>query len=85
MARAPNNAASPTVQPISVSVAQASTLTGLSRSRIYELLGSGQLRAVKDGARTVILFDGLRRFITTLPPARIKTKPTGKAAQAVTA
>jgi hypothetical protein len=88
MVRAPNKAAPPTVEPISVSVAQASILTGLSRSRIYELLGSRQLRAVKNGARTVILFDGLRRFVIGLPPADIKTKPTGKAktaAQAVTA
>jgi excisionase family DNA binding protein len=39
----------PLIEPIAVTVAQASVLTGLSRSRIYELLGSGQLRAVKNG------------------------------------
>ena len=87
MARTPNNTVPPTVAPISVSVAQASVLTGLSRSRIYELLGSGQLRAVKNGARTVILFDSLRKFVIGLPAAEIKTKPTGraKAAAQVTA
>jgi excisionase family DNA binding protein len=71
------HAAPPTVDPISVSVAQASALTGISRSRIYELLASGHLQARKQGTRTVVLFDGLREFVAALPPADIKVKPSG--------
>jgi excisionase family DNA binding protein len=83
MARAPH-AAPPTVEQISVSVAQASALTNISRSRIYELIASGRLQARKQGSRTVVLYDGLRQFVATLPPADIKVKPTGKGKTAAT-
>jgi excisionase family DNA binding protein len=67
------------IEPISVSVAQASTLTGFSRSRIYELISTGELKAVKQGARTVILYDALRQFVVALPPIRTKAKTAAQA------
>jgi excisionase family DNA binding protein len=50
-------------EPISVRIPEAVRLTGLSRSRIYELMKSGQIEFVKVGSSTLIPVDGLRRFI----------------------
>lgn len=38
-------------------------MTGLSRSRIYELLRSGDIEFAKVGSSTLILVESLRRFI----------------------
>lgn len=42
-----------------------------SRTKVYELIGSGKLKAVKLGARTKIDSASLVEFIASLPPARI--------------
>lgn len=49
--------------PISVRIPDAVRLTGLSRSRIYELMRSGDIEFAKVGSSTVILIDSLRSFI----------------------
>jgi len=51
-------------------VIEAAHVAGVGRSTLYEALGSGQLKAVKLGRRTLITADELRRFINSLPPAR---------------
>jgi len=38
-------------------------LTGLSRSRLYLLMASGDIAFAKVGASTLILVESLRRFI----------------------
>ena len=53
----------PTLEPISVKIPQAVRLTGLSRSRIYELMKSGDIEFAKVGSSTLILVDSLRTFI----------------------
>ena len=40
---------------ISVGIENAAKLTGLSRSRIYELLGEGKVRSVHIGRRRLVL------------------------------
>jgi excisionase family DNA binding protein len=50
-------------EPISVKVPEAVRLTGLSRSRIYELMRSGDIEFAKVGSSTLILVDSLRRFV----------------------
>lgn len=50
-------------EPISVRIPQALHLTGLSRSRLYELMRSGEVEFVKVGKSTLILVDSLRTFI----------------------
>jgi excisionase family DNA binding protein len=45
---------------MTVRVAAAVQLTGLSRSRIYELIQSGDLESVKVGRSTLILFKSLK-------------------------
>jgi excisionase family DNA binding protein len=49
--------------PISVKIPIAVRLTGLSRSRIYELMRSGEIEYVKVGRSTLIPFENLREFI----------------------
>ena len=53
----------PALEPISVRVPEAVRLTGLSRSRLYELMKSGEIEFVKVGCSTLILVGSLRRFI----------------------
>lgn len=53
----------PSMEPISVRIPGAVRLTGLSRSRIYELMKNGEIEFVKVGSSTLILMDSLRAFI----------------------
>lgn len=50
-------------EPISIKVPEAVRLSGLSRSRLYELMKSGEIEFAKVGSSTLILVDSLRRFI----------------------
>jgi len=52
-----------TSDPISVRIPEAIRLTGISRSRLYELMKSGDVEYAKVGASTLILLDSLRRFV----------------------
>jgi excisionase family DNA binding protein len=51
------------IEPISVRIPEAVRLTGLSRSRLYELMGLGEIEFVKVGNSTLILVESLRAFI----------------------
>jgi excisionase family DNA binding protein len=53
----------PALEPISVKMPEAVRLTGLSRSRIYELMKSGDIKFAKVGSSTLILVESLRRFV----------------------
>lgn len=46
--------------------------TGLTRTRLYGLIGSGAIEAVKSGRRTLIKAESLRRYIDALPSASIR-------------
>lgn len=50
-------------EPISVRIPEAVRLTGLSRSRIYELMKSGDIDFAKVGCSTLILVESLRSFV----------------------
>jgi excisionase family DNA binding protein len=51
------------IEPISIRIPEAVRLTGLSRSRVYELMRSGDIHYAKVGSSTLILVDSLRRFL----------------------
>jgi hypothetical protein len=48
---------------LSVRVPIAVELTGISRTKLYELIKTGQVQIVKVGAATMIPVDSLRQFI----------------------
>ena len=51
------------LEPISVKIPEAVRLTGLSGSRIYELMKSGDIEFAKVGSSTLILVESLRAFV----------------------
>lgn len=49
-------------EPICVRVAAAVKLTGIPRSTLYELIGSGEIETAKIGRSTFILYASLKRL-----------------------
>lgn len=61
---------------LAVTIHEACQLTGLSRAEVYRQLSRGTLSAKKLGKRrTLIEIDELRRFIASLPAARMGANP----------
>ena len=61
------NENTPSLQREGLSVAEACTIAGLGRTKIYEAIGSGALRARKFGKRRIILRSDLHEFLAALP------------------
>jgi excisionase family DNA binding protein len=57
------NDTDPLLERISVRIPAAVRLTGMSRSRIYQLMKDGEIEFVKIGSSTLIPVDSLRQFI----------------------
>ena len=55
------------MEPLAVSVKEAARIVGLSRSRLYELISSGQIEARKVGTRTIIPTESLRALVADAP------------------
>jgi hypothetical protein len=55
--------------PILISIADARIISGLSRSAIYRQLTAGNIRAVKNGSRTLIVLQSLVDYVNSLPAA----------------
>jgi excisionase family DNA binding protein len=53
--------------PLAYSIAEVCEIAGIGRTSIYEAINSGELIARKNGRRTVILSDDLRRWLQSLP------------------
>lgn len=56
--------------PLAYRVADAAKAVGLSRSRIYELIGDGTLEARKIGGCTVIPAASLQALVANATPAK---------------
>lgn len=54
------------VTPIAYTIPDAVKASGLARTRIYALIGSGELIALKAGRRTLIRADSLKAYIDSL-------------------
>jgi excisionase family DNA binding protein len=52
------------IEPLTVRVSTAVRITGLSRSRIYELIQSGDLDTVKVGRATLVQYESLKALTT---------------------
>jgi hypothetical protein len=59
----------PAMEPLVVSIPEVTRIAGISRSEVYRRLCKGQLRAIKSGARTLILMESLRQHLASLPAA----------------
>jgi len=55
------------LQKLAYSIADAVKVTGVGRSRLYELIKSGDIPTRKCGARTLIRHQDLQAFIDALP------------------
>lgn len=59
----PSNDGQILVEPLAVRIPMAVRLTGISRSRIYELIEAGDLETVKVGRSTLIPYRSLKALI----------------------
>lgn len=62
-----NSDSKPAIAPISYTPAQAATVTGRSRSRIFKAIKNEELTARKDGKATLLEDDELRRWVRSFP------------------
>jgi excisionase family DNA binding protein len=62
--RAMDAGASP-LDPIAITVPTALRLSGLGRTKLYELIASKKIRSVRVGARRLIDFASLKEFLTS--------------------
>lgn len=47
-------------------------LGGISVAQVYRDLGLGRYKAVKAGKRTLLVVPSVKRYVASLPPAKIK-------------
>ncbi len=65
-------------ETIAYQIKDAVKASGLTRSEIYRRLAAGDLKAVKNGKRTLILTESIRDYLASLPAATFR--PPAKAA-----
>ncbi len=61
------NAETPTMEQIAVSIPEAAKLIGIGRTSLYKLFDEGVITPRKSGRRTLILVEDLRRYAQSLP------------------
>ena len=61
-----------TAEILAHSISDAVRISGIGRTRLYELIADGQIEARKSGNRTLVLAASLRGYLAGLPPARLK-------------
>lgn len=60
------------LEPLAVDIAEACRLTGIGRSKLYELLSAGVISSAKVGKRRLVLVESLRRWLTDLARPSIR-------------
>ena len=70
---------SPMTDMISLTIADATRLSGIGRTSLYELIGAKKLDARKAGNRTLITAESLRNYVASLPAADIRMTRKGAA------
>jgi hypothetical protein len=60
------------VAPFAMTIPAAQGFSGLSRSEIYRRMAAGDISAVKNGSRTLVLTESLRAYMSSLPQATFR-------------
>jgi hypothetical protein len=60
------------LQPILVPISQASAIIGKCRRGIYQLIATDQLKAVKSGRSTLVVYESLKQYAANLPAAKFR-------------
>jgi excisionase family DNA binding protein len=68
------------LQPILIPIPQAGSIIGKCRRGIYQLIATGELKAVKDGRSTRVVYESLKQYAANLPPAKFTPQRGRKAA-----
>ena len=50
-------------EPLTVRIKEACRITGIGRSKLYELIAEGEIEIIKVGTMTLVPVEGLRAFI----------------------
>jgi excisionase family DNA binding protein len=59
-------------EPLTATIADTVALTGLSRATIYRLAGSGTIRMIKVGRRTLLVWASVKAYLEGRPSANIR-------------
>jgi excisionase family DNA binding protein len=57
----------PNIQPKALSIEHACRVSGLGKTKLYELIGAGTLKSRKAGRRRLVLLTDLNEFLQALP------------------
>lgn len=52
-----------TPEPLTVRIPEACRMTGIGRSKLYELIKAGEIGIIKVGTITLVPLDGLKRYL----------------------
>jgi hypothetical protein len=58
--------------PVTLTIARAVSETGIPRSNLYLLASRGVIDIRKSGRRSLVMGEGLLRYLDSLPPAPIR-------------
>lgn len=58
-----DDAQQPPLRPLTVRIPEACRITGIGRSKLYELIAVGEIETIKVGALTLVPVAGIERFL----------------------
>ena len=58
-----NDPKGPAVEPIAIRIPEACRMIGIGRSKLYELITSGEIETIKIGVSRLVLVSSLARFV----------------------
>jgi excisionase family DNA binding protein len=56
-----------------LSISEATSIAGIGRTKIYEAIAAGEIKARKLGKRTLILRSDLKQFLESLPVVNVRS------------